>query len=355
MAKWKKSGKKYRQNEAPKGDDDAISLMPYSTKAVPKDGEVWFSRHIGGNEFHWKVLGGSTDYLNGMASLFMKDSKEFIPRDNLPPGSPLKGFKATEVGLNDAMMWMRVECGTRQDPDKSLPVARVNIVPMAVGMATELIIEEVYTWSNHYDGEVKAHFDDESVPLTFQDPYFMEERDRLTPGERRRFFLYGVAVKADLAHLKNEVCKPTDPHYQRQLKLFLAENPGKTAADMPQVVLRYDSTSALVPDVFWTFYEFLGPVHKVSPIKIFGGTVYQALVQVQYLANGNSLTLPIYVKDELLEGKRPLKTGDHLHGRLLLLGSMFCHVGLGTVQPESWEEAERLAHSPLVMVDHTLQ
>lgn len=351
MAKSKKT----KQDPRDENHKIAINLVPYSLKVKPLEGEVWFSRHLGSNEDYWEALGGSKDYFPAMVAMSLKNSKEIIPEDNLPPGSPLKGFLATEISEKDALMWVRIECGTRQDPDKANPTARINIVPMAVGVATDLLIEEVYPWDNHFDGEVKASFDDDCVALTFQDPYFMEEHDQLKVGEHRRFFLYGVAIRANIEHTQNVVCKPDDPRYQRELAKFLANHPDKTAAAMPDVVIRRDMTSMLGPDIYWTHYEFVGPVLSVTPIGIFGGKVYQVIVTVQNLKSGKFLALPIYIKDGVLEGGRVPVTGDHLHGELLLMGSMYCHVGMGAFRPDSPEEAERLANTPLVVVDHTLQ
>ena len=143
----------------------------------------------------------------------------------------------------------------------------VSTYPLLEGAPNDMTVNETYLWQNETEGEVSATCNEGANPLWFYSPFLFRDRENLTPGVRHTFLIAGLAYGLRRA-LLDEMTITEGVEYERYVAEWLAQNPGKTRLDVPQLTVDLRGARIVVPGDVASEYQIRVPVTSVEEMHI---------------------------------------------------------------------------------------
>ena len=168
----------------------------------------------------------------------------------------------------------------------------VSTYPLLEGAPNEMTVNETYLWQNETEGEVSATCNEGANPLWFYSPFLFRDRENLTPGVRHTFLIAGLAYGLRRA-LLDEMTITEGVEYERYVAEWLAQNPGKTRLDVPQLTVDLRGARIVVPGDVASEYQIRVPVTSVEEMYIQNEKIYMLIVEFG-LNTPNPLRFPLY-------------------------------------------------------------
>ena len=148
------------------------------------------------------------------------------------------------------------------------------------------------------------------ISLLFRD------RENLTPGVRHTFLIGGLAYGLRRA-LLDEMTITEGVEYERYVAEWLAQNPGKTRLDVPQLTVDLRGARIVVPGDVASEYQIRVPVTSVEEMHIQNEKIYMLIVEFG-LNTPNPLRFPLYAPERVC--KIVPQAGDEIDAIIWLQG-----------------------------------
>ena len=148
------------------------------------------------------------------------------------------------------------------------------------------------------------------ISLLFRD------RENLTPGVRHTFLIAGLAYGLRRA-LLDEMTITEGVEYERYVAEWLAQNPGKTRLDVPQLTVDLRGARIVVPGDVASEYQIRVPVTSVEEMHIQNEKIYMLIVEFG-LNTPNPLRFPLYAPERVC--KIVPQAGDEIDAIIWLQG-----------------------------------
>lgn len=153
-------------------------------------------------------------------------------------------------------------------------------------------------------------------PLWFYSPFLFRDRENLTPGVRHTFLIAGLAYGLRRA-LLDEMTITEGVEYERYVAEWLAQNPGKTRLDVPQLTVDLRGARIVVPGDVASEYQIRVPVTSVEEMHIQNEKIYMLIVEFG-LNTPNPLRFPLYAPERVC--KIVPQAGDEIDAIIWLQG-----------------------------------
>ncbi|MDR2727376.1 MAG: hypothetical protein LBC10_05230 [Deltaproteobacteria bacterium] len=194
-----------------------------------------------------------------------------------------------------------------------------SVLPLLEGLPNDMTIAEVYPWKSDVEGAVAARRNEDADPIWFYTPFLFRDRDDLTPGVRQTILLAGLAYGLRRA-LVDEMTITSGPSYEEYAALWLAENPGKTRLDVPQLKVPLAGARILESGSLLCEYQLRAPITSVETVNFGPETVY--LLRLSFgLHTENPLELAIYASARICKNYVP-RADDEIEAYVWLQGRM---------------------------------
>ena len=192
----------------------------------------------------------------------------------------------------------------------------VSTYPLLEGAPNDMTVNETYLWQNETEGEVSATCNEGANPLWFYSPFLFRDRENLTPGVRHTFLIAGLAYGLRRA-LLDERPITEGVEYERYVAEWLAQNPGKTRLDVPQLTVDLRGARIVVPGDVASEYQIRVPVTSVEEMYIQNEKIYMLIVEFG-LNTPNPLRFPLYAPERVC--KIVPQAGDEIDAIIWLQG-----------------------------------
>ena len=196
------------------------------------------------------------------------------------------------------------------------PQRPVSTYPLLEGAPNDMTVNETYLWQNETEGEVSATCNEGANPLWFYSPFLFRDRENLTPGVRHTFLIAGLAYGLRRA-LLDEMTITEGVEYERYVAEWLAQNPGKTRLDVPQLTVDLRGARIVVPGDVASEYQIRVPVTSVEEMHIQNEKIYMLIVEFG-LNTPNPLRFPLYAPERVC--KIVPQAGDEIDAIIWLQG-----------------------------------
>jgi hypothetical protein len=195
-----------------------------------------------------------------------------------------------------------------------------TVCPLLEGLPNDMTVDAVHPWPSGVEGDVAARRNEDGEPLWFYTPFLFRDRDDLTPDVRQTVLLAGLAYGVRRA-LVDELTIAAGPDYEEFAAAWLAENPGQTRLDVPQLKVPLAGARILQPGNLACEYQLRAPVTSVETVNFGEETVY--LLRLQFgLDTENPLLLAVYAPARVCGHYVP-QTDDEIDAYIWLQGRLF--------------------------------
>ncbi len=203
------------------------------------------------------------------------------------------------------------------EPEKEMKVK--TICPLMEGLPNDMTVEEVYPWKSRVEGAVAARRNEEGEPVWFYTPLLFRDRDDLTPGVRQTILLSGLAMGVRRA-LLDEMNIIAGPDYEEHAARWLAEHPGESRLDVPQLTVPLSGARILQAGRFSCEYQVRAPITSVQETVFGPQKVYMLHLQFG-LNTENPLEIMVYAPERACENYVP-HADDEIDAYVWLQGRM---------------------------------
>jgi len=217
-----------------------------------------------------------------------------------PPDVPIRGAAVIQ-GAPEGEMKARTVC------------------PLLEGLPNDMTIVEVHPWKNGVEGAVAARRNEDADPIWFYTPFLFRDREDLTPDVRQTILLAGLAYGLRRA-LVDELTITHGPNYEQHAADWLAENPGKTRLDVPQLKVPLAGARMLQGGARFCEYQLRAPITSVETVNFGPETVY-ILRLIFGLNTENPLEFPLYASARVCKNYEPLE-GDEIDAYIWMQGRL---------------------------------
>lgn len=196
----------------------------------------------------------------------------------------------------------------------------MTVVPLLEGLPNDLEVEAVNPREEGLGGDVAVNMMDGKNPMWFFDPLFDRDRDDLTPGVMHTFQISALALAIRPA-LLDHITLTDGPQYLAYAEEWLAENPGKTTADVPPLKVDISGKHFIMPGRAYGEYQVRALIDRIEECQL-----DKMPIKILYLSfpfdNRPPLLVPLYVsqfaqKDAKLEEGREIEAYVWLEGRVI--------------------------------------
>lgn len=182
------------------------------------------------------------------------------------------------------------------------------------GLPGKIKVEAVCSQPNRFEGEIVGALGDRE--FSFYVPFLQFFEDEVKLGKDVPFEFAGLLNKVQKVQPK-EFHISTGPLFEMARTQFLNDNPEKSAADFPYVVVRTNGMKILNPTRYCSWHMFQGPVMECSDLLIHGHPFYR--LKIQITDGDEDLDLFAYASHKECGDYAP-QVGDDICGELWLIG-----------------------------------
>jgi hypothetical protein len=181
-----------------------------------------------------------------------------------------------------------------------------SFYPVLEGIKNKVLIVSKYTWKNELEGEVTCSYGNEKIEFDFYAPFYAHDFMKTEINTEIDVGLAGLAIS--IKQPQQEMKFKNGALYEIQLKEFLKNNHGKSASDMPDVVVRTAGATGLLPTNVNTVHYYCGVIAKIETINFDNQICAKILIRVTGSDDTNGIFINLYciksdeINDSLIEG-----------------------------------------------------
>lgn len=191
------------------------------------------------------------------------------------------------------------------------------VMPLLDGLPNDMTVEEVRPWKSETDAYVAACRNEGSQPIWFHSPVYFRDQDALTPGVRHTFTLAAMAYGVRRA-LLDEMTITEGAQYEAYCIEWLAQNPGKTRLDVPQLTISLEGARILQPGEYFGDYQLRVPIENIEETTFHDMKVYMLYTRLG-LNTENPLELVIFAPEVICKNFIP-QVNDEIDALIWLQG-----------------------------------
>lgn len=179
--------------------------------------------------------------------------------------------------------------------------------PLLEGLPNDLTVADVHPWEAGCGANVAVTMMEGKNPMWFYDPFYLRDKNDLTPDVTHTFLLAGLALGVRKA-LLDDVTITQGPEYDAYALRWLQEHPGKTRLDVPPYKVPLNGKHMIMPGRAFGEYQMRATVEEVQDVQL--EKMPLKMLRLSFPFNDRPpLQLPVYASAMVLGEYQP-KAGE---------------------------------------------
>lgn len=269
---------------------------------------------------HFEGLGDAWNAILHDEAVFIERLPRFVEESKLLPGCQVRYEDGSQVLLlqyPDAGSLRAGILAVRTPENEKMEIW--SSFPILEGLSNSLRITSTHTWSNNVEGVVAARKENDGPPITYFDPFYFRDFEKLAPGAQLDISLAALALKIEPAELQ-EFALDKGQLYEMRLKEFLDKYPDKSEAEFAPPVVSMRGARILLPAQYVSEWEFRCPILTVGK-EYFNDILYYKMSVCFVGMDDEELVGYLYATEKILGGYIP-EVGHDIQGILWMTGSI---------------------------------
>lgn len=139
--------------------------------------------------------------------------------------------------------------------------------PLLEGLPNDLTVAGTHPWASGSGANVAVTMMEGKNPMWFYDPFYLRDKNDLTPGVTHTFTLAGLALGIRKA-LLDDVTITQGPEYDAHALRWLRDHPGKTRLDVPPCKVPLNGRHMIMPGRVFGEYQMRATIEEVQDVQL---------------------------------------------------------------------------------------